>query len=123
MTMTGGYSGRPDRAEMIALLHAAVALGVTLFDNAEIYGPHANEELVGQALAGVCGEVVIATKFAAHIDPVERKRTGRMARPDEVAAAVDGSLRRLGLDTIDLYYQHLMNPGYPVEEFAGAVGT
>ncbi|WEO77373.1 aldo/keto reductase [Cryobacterium sp. SO2] len=121
MTMTGGYSGRPDRAGMIDLLHSAVELGVTLFDTAEIYGPHLNEELVGEALAGLRDTVTIATKFAAHIDPVTGQATGRMLRPDEVAGAVDGSLRRLGLDSIDLYYQHRVNPDYPIEEFAGAV--
>jgi aryl-alcohol dehydrogenase-like predicted oxidoreductase len=121
MTMTGGYGGRPDRQEMVALLRAAVDRGVTFFDTAEIYGPHANEELVGEALAPYLDQVVIATKFAADIDPVERKQTGRMLRPDEVARVVEGSLQRLGVDAIDLYYQHRVNPEAPIEEFAGAV--
>ena len=121
MTMTGGYGGRPDRKEMISLLHAAVERGVTFFDTAEIYGPHANEELVGEALAPYLDQVVIATKFAADIDPAERKPTGRMLRPDEVARVVEGSLQRLGVDAIDLYYQHRVNPEVPIEEFAGAV--
>lgn len=121
MTMTGGYGGSPDRREMTALLHAAVDEGVTFFDTAEIYGPHANEELVGEALAPFRDRVVVATKFAALIDPVGRTLTGRLLRPDEVAGAVDGSLRRLGVETIDLYYQHRINPDFPVEEFAGAV--
>jgi aryl-alcohol dehydrogenase-like predicted oxidoreductase len=121
MSMTGGYSGRPDRDEMISLLRSAVDLGVTFFDTAEIYGPHTNEELVGEALTEFRDRVVIATKFAAHIDPVGRKPTGRLLRPDEVASAVEGSLRRLGVDSIDLYYQHRVNPEYPIEEFAGAV--
>ena len=121
MTMTGGYSGHPDRTEMVALLRAAVDRGVTFFDTAEIYGPHSNEELVGGALAPVRDSVVIATKFASHIDGESRKPTGRMLRPDEVADAVDGSLRRLGLDVIDLYYQHRINPEHPIEEFAEAV--
>jgi aryl-alcohol dehydrogenase-like predicted oxidoreductase len=81
MTMTGGYSGMPDRQDMITLLHRAVDLGVTFFDTAEIYGPHANEELVGEALASYAGQVVIATKFAQDIDPVERKPRGRMLHP------------------------------------------
>ena len=85
MSMTGGYSGRPDRQEMISLLHAAVDRGVTFFDTAEIYGPHANEELVGEALAPVRDQVVIATKFAGDIDPVERTHRGRMLTPDELA--------------------------------------
>ena len=83
MTMTGGYSGMPDRQDMITLLHRAVDLGVTFFDTAEIYGSHANEELVGEALAPYGDQVVIATKFAQDIDPVERKPRGRMLRPDE----------------------------------------
>ena len=121
MTMTGGYGGQPDRDEMIDLIRAAVERGVTLFDTAEVYGPHANEELVGQALAPVRDRVVIATKFAAAIDPVERKPRGRMLLPDEVASAADSSLRRLGVETIDLYYQHRVNPDVPIEEYAGAV--
>jgi aryl-alcohol dehydrogenase-like predicted oxidoreductase len=121
MTMTGGYSGTPDRKDMIALLGRAVDLGVTFFDTAEIYGPHANEELVGEALAPYADRVVIATKFAQDIDPVARKPRGRMLRPEDIAAAADGSLRRLGLDVIDLYYQHRVNPDVPIEEIAGAV--
>jgi aryl-alcohol dehydrogenase-like predicted oxidoreductase len=119
MTMTGGYSGRPDRAQMITLLRTAIEHGVTFFDTAEIYGPHLNEELVGEALRG--RDVVVATKFASRIDPDTHQATGRMLRPDEVAGAVDGSLTRLGVDSIDLYYQHRINPEYPIEEFAGAV--
>jgi aryl-alcohol dehydrogenase-like predicted oxidoreductase len=121
MTMTGGYSGRPDRQDMITLLHRAVDLGVTLFDTAEIYGPHANEELVGEALAPYADQVVIATKFALDIDPDTRKPRGRMLRPDEIARAAEGSLRRLGLEVIDLYYQHRVNPDVPIEDMAGAV--
>jgi aryl-alcohol dehydrogenase-like predicted oxidoreductase len=121
MTMTGGYSGRPDRADMIDLLHRAVDLGVTFFDTAEIYGPHVNEELVGEALAPYGDRVTIATKFAQDIDPETRTPRGRMLGPDELAAAVEGSLRRLRLETIDLYYQHRVNPDVPIEEMAGAV--
>ena len=121
MGTTGGYGNRPDRQEMISLLHAAVDRGVTFFDTAEIYGPHANEELVGEALAPFRRDVVIATKFAADIDPKRRAPTGRMLRPDELPRAVEGSLRRLGVDTIDLYYQHRINPDVPIEEYAGAV--
>lgn len=121
MSMTGGYSGRPDRDPMIELLRSAVDRGVTFFDTAEIYGPHRNEELVGEALRPVRDQVVIATKFANHVDPDTHTATGRMLRPDEVATAVDGSLHRLGIDTIDLYYQHRVNPEHPIEEFAEAV--
>jgi len=121
MTMTGGYSGMPDRQDMIALLGGAVERGVTFFDTAEIYGPHANEELVGEALAPYADQVVIATKFAQDIDPTERKPRGRMLRPEDIAGAAEGSLRRLGVDVIDLYYQHRVNPDVPIEEIAGAV--
>ena len=121
MTMTGGYSVLPDRQDMIALLHRAVDLGVTFFDTAEIYGPHANEALLGEALRPYADRVVIATKFAQDIDPDERKPRGRMLRPEEIAAAADGSLKRLGLDVIDLYYQHRVNPDVPIEDMVGAV--
>src|SRR3954451_23590180 len=121
MTMTGGYSGTPDRKDMIALLRRAVDLGVTFFDTAEVYGPHANEELVGEALAPYADRVVIATQFAQDIDPVERKPRGRMLGPEDIAAAVDGSLQRLRVDAIDLYYQHRVNPDVPIEDMAGAV--
>jgi len=121
MSMTGGYSGHPDRAQMIDLIHAAVDRGVTLFDTAEIYGPHANEELVGEALAPLRDQVVIATKFAQDIDPHTRTPRGRMLTPDQLPQAAEGSLRRLGVDTIDLYYQHRINPDIAIEEYAGAV--
>jgi aryl-alcohol dehydrogenase-like predicted oxidoreductase len=121
MTMTGGYSGRPDRAQMIDVIRAAVDRGVTFFDTAEIYGPHANEELVGEALEPVRDSVVIATKYAQDIDPVERKPRGRMLLPEDLADAVDGSLARLRTETIDLFYQHRINPAAPIEDFAGAI--
>jgi len=121
MTMTGGYSGRPDPNQMINLLHAAVDRGVTFFDTAEIYGPHANEELVGQSLAPFRDRVVIATKFAQDIDPDTRTPRGRMLTPDQLPETVDGSLRRLGAETIDLYYQHRVDPDVPIEDVAGAV--
>jgi len=122
MAMTGGYSDTPDRKEMISLIRAAVDRGVTFFDTAEIYGPYLNEELVGEALAPYRGEVVIATKFGWDIDPVERKPRGRVtSRPDVIKDVVDGSLQRLGVDAIDLYYQHRVDPQVPIEEVAGAV--
>ena len=122
MSMTGGYSDSPDRQEMISLVRTAVDRGVTFFDTAEIYGPYANEELVGEALAPYRGQVVIATKFGWDIDPVERKPRGRVtSRPEVIKHVVDGSLERLGVDTIDLYYQHRVDPDVPIEEVAGAV--
>jgi aryl-alcohol dehydrogenase-like predicted oxidoreductase len=122
MSMTGGYSDKPDRQEMISLIRTAVDLGVTFFDTAEIYGPHANEELVGEALAPYQGEVVIATKFGWDIDARERKPRGRVtSRPEVIKHVVDGSLHRLGVETIDLYYQHRVDPEVPIEDVAGAV--
>ena len=122
MSMTGGYSDKPDRKEMISLIHTAVDRGVTFFDTAEIYGPYANEELVGEALAPYEGQVVIATKFGWDIDPVERKPRGRVtSRPEVIKQVVDGSLQRLGVDAIDLYYQHRVDPDVPIEDVAGTV--
>lgn len=122
MSMTGGFSATPDREEMISLIRSAVERGVTFFDTAEIYGPYINEELVGEALAPFKDQVVIATKFGFDIDPVERKpRGGVNSRPDHIKQAVEGSLQRLGVDALDLYYQHRVDPGVPVEDVAGAV--
>ena len=122
MSMTGGYSNKPDRQEMISLIRTAVDRGVTFFDTAEIYGPYANEELVGEALAPYQDQVLIATKFGWDIDPVERKpRGGVTSRPEVIKHVVDGSLQRLGVDTIDLYYQHRVDPDVPIEDVAGAV--
>ena len=106
-------------ADAITLLRQAHERGVTFFDTAEAYGRGSNERLVGEALEPIRDQVVIATKFAQDIDPVERKPRGRMLRPEGLAGAVDGSLRRLGLDVIDLYYQHRVNPDVPIEERAG----
>ena len=122
MSMTGGYSDKPDRQEMISLIGAAVDRGVTFFDTAEIYGPYANEELVGEALAPYRGQVVIATKFGWDIDSVERKPRGRVtSRPEVIRHVVDGSLQRLRVDAIDLYYQHRVDPEVPIEDVAGEV--
>jgi len=122
MSMTGGYSDNPDGREMISLTRTAVDRGVTFFDTAEIYGPYANEELVGEALAPFKGQVVIATKFGWDIDPAERKpRGGVTSRPEVIKDVVDGSLQRLGVDALDLYYQHRVDPDVPIEDVAGAV--
>lgn len=122
MSMTGGYSDTPDRREMVSLIRAAVERGVTFFDTAEIYGPYANEELVGEALAPYKGQVVIATKFGFDIDPVDRKPRGQVtSRPHHIKIAVEGSLQRLGVDALDLYCQHRVDPDVPIEDVAGAV--
>ncbi len=122
MSMSGGYSERPDRNEMISLIRTGVERGVTFFDTAEIYGPYANEELVGEALAPFKDQVVIATKFGWDIDPAERKPSGKVtSRPEVIKEVVEGSLRRLGVDALDLYYQHRVDPDVPIEDVAGAV--
>jgi aryl-alcohol dehydrogenase-like predicted oxidoreductase len=122
MSMTGGYSDKPDWQEMVSLIRSAVDQGVTFFDTAEIYGPYVNEELVGEALAPFRDQVVIATKFGWDIDPIERKPRGRVtSRPEVIKQVVDGSLQRLGVETIDLYYQHRVDPDVAIEDVAGAV--
>jgi aryl-alcohol dehydrogenase-like predicted oxidoreductase len=121
MGMSKAFGPNPgDRGQMIDLLRAAVDRGVTLFDTAEVYGPFDNEELVGQALAPVRDQVVIATKFGFAFDAGGRQ-TGLSSRPDAISAAVDGSLRRLGTDRIDLLYQHRVDPQVPIEDVAGTV--
>jgi aryl-alcohol dehydrogenase-like predicted oxidoreductase len=123
MGMTGVYGAAVDRSKMIDLLRAAVDRGVTLFDTAEAYGPLINEELVGEALAPVRDRVVIATKFGFDIDPVTGQRgAGVNSQPAHVRAAVEASLRRLRVDTIDLLYQHRVDPAVPIEDVAGTVG-
>src|SRR6266540_7520204 len=116
MTMTGGYSVSPDRQEMIALIRSAVERGVTFFDTAQVYGRFTNEELVGEALAPDRDEVVIATKFGHDFD-----NGGLNSRPEYIKQMTEGSLRRLGVETIDLYYQHRVDPEMPIEDVAGAV--
>jgi aryl-alcohol dehydrogenase-like predicted oxidoreductase len=107
---------------MVALLRAAVDRGVTFFDTAEIHGPYANEELVGEALAPYRDQVVIATKFGFDIDPMSRKPRGNVTSdPAHIRTAVEGSLQRLGVEAIDLYYQHRVDPNVPIEDVAGAV--
>jgi aryl-alcohol dehydrogenase-like predicted oxidoreductase len=120
MGMSQGFGPAADRDEMTALIRSAVAQGVTFFDTAEVYGPYANEELVGAALAPMRDDVVIATKFGFAFDD-EGRQVGVSSRPDHVRRAVDGSLRRLGTDRIDLLYQHRVDPEVPIEEVAGVV--
>ncbi|QIN82528.1 aldo/keto reductase [Rubrobacter tropicus] len=121
MGMSQSYGPNPgDTQEMIALIRSAVERGVTFFDTAEVYGPFANEELVGEALAPLRDRVVIATKFGFDFDP-DGRQTGLNSRPEHIKQAAEGSLRRLGIETIDLYYQHRVDPDVPIEEVAGAV--
>jgi len=122
MGMTGVYGGSIDKQMMIGLIHAAVDRGVTFFDTAEAYGPFSNEELVGEALEPYKRRVVIATKFGFDIDPVTGKRgPGLNSRPEHIRAAAEGSLKRLRVDAIDVFYQHRVDPNVPIEEVAGAV--
>lgn len=122
MSMSSGYGPPPARPEMLALLRHAVDRGVTFFDTAEVYGPFANESLVGEALAPVRGSVVIATKFGFDVDPATgENRGGVNSRPDHIRRAVEGSLRRLRTDYIDLLYQHRVDPAVPIEDVAGVV--
>src|SRR5271165_6441453 len=120
MGLSQSYLPVPTRQEGIALIRAAVDRGVTFFDTAEVYGPFANEEVVGEALAPVRDQVVIATKFGFAFDH-DGRQTGLSSRPAHITAAVEGSLRRLGTDHIDLLYQHRVDPGVPIEDTAGAV--
>jgi aryl-alcohol dehydrogenase-like predicted oxidoreductase len=121
MGMSQSFGPNPgDRGQMMSLLRAAVDLGVTFFDTAEVYGPYHNEELVGEALAPVRDQVVIATKFGFAFDD-EGRQTGLSSRPEHIRHAVDGSLRRLRTDRIDLLYQHRVDPQVPIEDVAGAV--
>jgi aryl-alcohol dehydrogenase-like predicted oxidoreductase len=122
MGMSYSYGMAPDRSEMISLLRAAVDRGVTFFDTAEVYGPFTNEELVGEALAPVRDRVVIATKFGFKLDPSGGPRwVGLDSRPGHIREVAEGSLRRLRIETIDLFYQHRVDPDVPIEEVAGAV--
>jgi len=122
MGMSSAYGPAADRQEMIALIRTAVERGITHFDTAEAYGPLANEELVGEALAPVRDQVVIATKFGFDIDPVTGARgAGTNSQPAHIKAAVEASLKRLRTERIDLLYQHRVDPAVPIEDVAGAV--
>ncbi len=121
MGMSFGYGPAGDEQDMIGVIRSAVDLGVTFFDTAEIYGPYTNEQLVGKALAPVRGQVVIATKFGFEIDASGQRGTGLDSRPEHIREVAEASLKRLGIDTIDLFYQHRVDPNVPIEEVAGAV--
>ncbi|HMG88409.1 MAG TPA: aldo/keto reductase [Chryseolinea sp.] len=121
MGMSFGYGPPADKHEMIKLIHAAVEQGVTFFDTAEVYGPFANEELVGEALEPFKGKVVIATKFGFKIDRQQMKYVGVDGSPSNIRLAVEGSLKRLRVDVIDLLYQHRVDPNVPIEDVAGTV--
>ncbi|MGW9102622.1 aldo/keto reductase [Priestia megaterium] len=118
MGMSHGYGPAPDKKEMISLIHAAIDRGVSFFDTAEVYGPYVNEELVGEALAPFKGNVVIATKFGIKI--VNGKQVVE-SKPEQIRQSVEGSLKRLNVEAIDLYYQHRVDPDVPIEEVAGTV--
>ena len=121
MGMSAFYGGA-DEGEAIATIHRAIDLGVTLIDTADMYGPHTNERLVGRALEGRREEVVLATKFGIRLDPENPRTRGVDGSPAYVREACEGSLRRLGVDHIDLYYQHRVDPKVPIEETVGAMG-
>ena len=122
MSMTSAYGPAADKREMIRLIRAAHDHGVTMFDTAEAYGPFANEELVGEALQPIRDKVVIATKFGFEIDLATGKRgPGTNSRPEHIKAVTDASLKRLRTDSIDLFYQHRVDPDVPIEDVAGAV--
>jgi aryl-alcohol dehydrogenase-like predicted oxidoreductase len=126
MGMSFSYGPPKDTKEMISLLHAAVERGITFFDTAEVYGPYLNEELLGEALAPYRGKVVIATKFGFDLSPDKDPRRmkgapGLNSRPEQIKRAVEGSLKRLKVQTIDLLYQHRVDPNVPIEDVAGTV--
>jgi aryl-alcohol dehydrogenase-like predicted oxidoreductase len=122
MGMSQSYGPAPDRQDLITFMHAAVERGVTFFDTAQVYGPFHNEELVGEALAPFRGQVVIATKFGFDFGPSgDGASQGLNSRPAYIKQSVEGSLKRLRVETIDLFYQHRVDPAVPIEEVAGAV--
>ncbi|MGZ8337475.1 MAG: aldo/keto reductase, partial [Allosphingosinicella sp.] len=121
MGLSFGYGPATEKAQAIALIRAAVERGVTLFDTAEVYGPFTNEQVVGEALAPFREQVAIATKFGFGIGP-EGQQSGLDSRPEHIREVAEASLKRLGTDVIDLFYQHRVDPNVPIEDVAGAVG-
>src|SRR5438034_8447088 len=122
MGMSFSYGPPKDRQDMISLIRSAVERGVTFFDTAEVYGPYTNEELVGEGLAPFRGQVVIATKFGFKPSPTDpSKWTALDSRPEHIKEVAEASLKRLKMDVIDLFYQHRVDPGVPIEDVAGVV--
>jgi aryl-alcohol dehydrogenase-like predicted oxidoreductase len=121
MGISFGYADKLSRAEGVAVVRGAVERGVTFFDTAEVYGPFENEEVVGEALRPFRDRVVIATKFGFNFDADGQQLPGMNSRPERIRDAVDGSLQRLGIETIDLLYQHRVDPDVPIEDVAGTV--
>lgn len=121
MGMSAFYTGDRDDDESIATIHRALDLGLPMLDTSDMYGPYTNEELVGRAIAGRRDEVVLATKFGIVLDPENPAKRGVNGRPEYVKASAEGSLKRLGVDVIDLYYQHRVDPDVPIEETVGAM--
>ncbi len=122
MSLSPVYGTTVDKSESISLIRSAFEYGVTFFDTAEVYGPFTNEIVVGEALAPIRDHVVIATKFGFNIDPTTGERSGRLnSRPEHIKAVAEASLKRLGVEVIDLFYQHRVDPAVPIEDVAGAV--
>ncbi|UXL37281.1 aldo/keto reductase [Pseudomonas fragi] len=121
MGMTDFYTTGSNTREAVATLHRALELGINLLDTADIYGPHTNEELIGQAIRGKRDQVFVASKFGIVRDPANPAFRAVSGRPEYIRQSIEGSLKRLGVETIDLYYQHRMDPNVPIEETVGAM--